>query len=376
MSDEADRDEGERVTHSDKKRQFPCENCGAGMAFDPKATALTCPYCDHVNELPQSEDDIEELDFHAFLEVAAENEELQETAVVKCPACGAESTFDPNITSDECAFCGTAIVTTKSTKKSLKPRSLLPFKVTRKEAGSRWTKWLSSLWFAPNALKKKASAESSLKGVYVPYWTYDSDATSAYSGERGDNYWVTETYTTTENNQTVTKTRQVQKIRWSYVSGRVWNTFDDVLVLASRSLPRKITEKLEPWDTKNLVPYADEYLSGFRAESYQIELGNGFELAKEIMDREIHDTVERDIGGDHQRVHSVKSRFSNITFKHILLPIWISAYRYEEKVYRFVVNARTGEVQGERPWSWVKITLAVLGGLAVLGAIAFAVSQS
>jgi hypothetical protein len=152
----------------------------------------------------------------------------------------------------------------------------------------------------------------------------------------------------------------VQRTRWSYVSGRVENTFDDILVLASNSLPRKIAQRLEPWDLKNLVPYRDEYLSGFVAESYQVDLPQGFESAKQIMDGVIRQTICRDIGGDHQRIASVETQYENVTFKHTLLPVWISAYRYREQVFRFLVNARTGEVQGERPYSAWKITVLVL----------------
>ncbi len=345
------------------------------MEFDPKASSLTCPYCGTENALPQSEEEIEELDFHAFLEGALAEADLVEQSTVKCGGCGAESTFDPNITADECAFCGEAIVATEKTNKVLKPESLLPFKVDRKRAFSSFHSWLKGLWFAPSKLKKLVRTESAIKGMYVPYWTYDSDTMSFYSGERGDDYWTTETYTTTENGKSVTKTRRVKKTRWTHVSGRVWNSFDDVLVLASKSLPRKCTEKLEPWDLENLVPYSDEYLSGFRSESYQIDLEEGFTHAQKIMDSGIRASIRRDIGGDHQRIHSVKSQYDNITFKHVLLPVWISAYRFRDKVYRFVVNARTGEVQGERPWSWVKITALVLAVLAAAGGIAALVAQ-
>ena len=94
------------------------------------------------------------------------------------------------------------------------------------------------------------------------------------------------------------------------------------------------------------------------------------------MDARIRVLVCRDIGGDEQRIHSVKTQHDNVTFKHILLPVWISAYRYQNQVYRFLVNARTGEVQGERPYSWVKITLLVLAILAAVGIAVLMVQSS
>ena len=349
---------------------FKCSNCAGKMSFQPGADAQKCPYCGFENPIPKSEEDIEELDFKTYLAECPDSREIVEQLTVNCPECGAEVTTEPNVSAQQCAFCGSDIIATAQSTKHIKPKSLLPFRITRKEGKTSFSKWLSSLWFAPNALKKMARQEGKLNGVYVPYWTYDSDTKSYYTGQRGEHYWVTEHYTTHVNGKTQHKTRRVRKTRWYSASGTVWAAFDDVLVLASNSLPRKYTEKLEPWDLDNLVPYKDEYLTGFKAESYQVDLADGFAYGVQIMDKHIRVLVKRDIGGDEQRIHSVKTQHDNVTFKHILLPIWISAYRYKNKVYRFLVNARTGEVQGERPWSFIKIALAVVAGLAAAGAVA------
>jgi len=155
----------------------------------------------------------------------------------------------------------------------------------------------------------------------------------------------------------------------------VYEHFNDVLVLASHSLPKGYAEELEPWDLQNLVPYQDEYLSGFQAESYQLDLPQGFEVAKTIMADYIAVLIRQDIGGDHQRISSMDTRYAGVTFKHTLLPVWISAYRFHDRTFRFLVNARTGEVQGERPYSWVKITLLVLSILVVMAIVFLATSQ-
>jgi predicted RNA-binding Zn-ribbon protein involved in translation (DUF1610 family) len=340
------------------------------MTFDPSASSIKCPYCGHANPIPQSEEDIEELDFHEYLSRSAQQADTEQATAVRCESCGAETTLDANVSADECPFCGSAVLGERHDTTRIKPRSLLPFQVSREQAVEAFGGWIAGLWFAPNKLKEYARAETSrLSGVYVPYWTYDADCTSYYRGERGDEYWVTESYTTTENGKSVRKTRRVRKIRWTPVSGTVFNRFDDVLVLASRSLPTKYAERLEPWDLENLAPYDGSYLAGFRAETYQVDLAEGFGVARGIMDGHIRSAVRRDIGGDEQRIHSVRTRHDNVTFKHLLLPVWISAYRYRDKVYRFLVNARTGEVQGERPWSWWKIALAGLAGLLVAALI-------
>ncbi|OMH36177.1 hypothetical protein BGP75_10395 [Motiliproteus sp. MSK22-1] len=341
--------------------EFKCRQCGAKLTYSPGTESLICEYCDHRNDIPRTEDDIEELDFNSYLKDVLQQESTEERLVVKCGNCGAEATSEANIVSQNCLFCDTEIVTTAQSVKVLKPRSLLPFAITRQTAKQKYTDWLKDLWFAPSSLKRKARLDVAVNGIYVPYWTYDSDTLSFYTGQRGIYYYVTETRTRTNSDgDRETYTTQVRKTRWYSVSGTVTNEFDDVLVLASESLPKKYAEELEPWDLHNLVSYKDDYLSGFKAESYHIDLAKGFENAKVIMSDTIRETIRRHIGGDEQRISSVKTQHSNVTFKHILLPVWLSAYRFQKKVYRFMVNARTGEVQGERPWSWVKITLAVL----------------
>ncbi len=351
---------------------FPCAQCGANLQFQPGANAQICPYCGHENPIEVEFAHAEEMDYEAFLRNAIGREEIVETITIKCDSCGAESSKQENVTSGQCPFCGANIVATGSSTKLLKPKSLLPFHVTTQQARDLFKKWIRSLWFAPNALKKLARQDSPINGMYTPYWTYDSFVTTRYRGQRGDDYWTTETYTTTVNGRSQTRTRQVRRTRWRSVSGTVQNSFDDVLVVASHSLPRTYAEKLEPWDLQNLVPYKDEFLSGFRAESYQVDLPEGFTRAKQLMEPTIHATIRHDIGGDHQRISSTQSRYDNITFKHILLPVWISAYRYRGKVFRFLVNARTGEVQGERPWSWVKIALAIIVATPIVIGIIYA----
>lgn len=347
------------------QRQFPCRQCGANLVFEPGTTSLKCPYCGTENDIAPLAATIEELDFRTEAAQLAESAQTQETLAVRCTACGAETDFTHDVSASKCPFCGAAIVATASSKKQIKPRSLLPFYVTRQQADDLFKQWAASLWFAPGDLTRIAQS-TSIDGAYIPAWTYDSDAFSTYAGQRGDDYWDTQSYTTTMNGRSIRQTRQVRRTRWTGVSGQVSNRFDDVLVLASRSLPPKHADALEPWDLAALVPYRDEYLSGFAAETYQVDLVDGFASAKVVMDDHIRATIRADIGGDRQQISSVQTRYGDITFKHLLLPVWISAYRYRGRVFRFLVNARTGEVQGERPWSAIKIALLVLSILVVV----------
>jgi len=364
------------ATPQSVEKQYPCSQCGANLQFVPGANSLKCPYCGCENVIAKSAAKIEELDYRSYLQHAADEKDTHEEHRVKCEKCGAETTMRPNVISGLCPFCGADMVFEGKSSHLIRPEALLPFKITQKQAFDDFRRWIAGLWFAPGDLKQYARSDSKLVGVYIPSWTYDSETSSSYTGARGDHYYTTETYTTTENGQTVTRTRQVQHTNWTYVSGVVSNNFDDILIVASRSLPKQYADRLQPWDLKNLVPYADEYLSGFRAESYQVSLQQGFDEARQIMAAEIDTTVRSDIGGDEQRVDSVETQYANITFKHILLPLWLSAYRFREHVYRILINARTGEVQGERPYSAWKIAAAVVAALILIAIILFVANQN
>ena len=351
------------------KHQFPCKNCGGFLTFQPGMKSLVCQFCGTLNEIVDADVEIKEIDYKSFISNLVNNAPKTQVATVKCTSCGAESSMKPNVTSDFCPFCGTALVLTNGTLQTeIKPQAVLPFKIPQKQSFALFKDWINGLWFAPDGLKKYADNHEKLSGMYIPYWTYDADTTSRYSGQRGEYYYITETYKDSDGN---TQTREVQQTRWYSASGTVSHSFDDILTLGSHSLPANYAQELEPWDLEQLAPFNEQYLSGFRTESYQVDVKEGFEIAKQRMDGVIDGLVREDIGGDTQQVHNINTTYNDITFKHVLLPIWISAYRYNSKVYRFMVNGRTGEVQGERPWSWFKIMLAVLLMLAVVVGIAY-----
>jgi len=346
---------------------FPCAQCGASLEYAPGVEVLRCGHCSHENPIAAAGAPIVEQDFRQTLRELKNSVAAHESIAIRCDSCGASYSFAAATHAGECPFCGSPVVAKTEQHRELPPQALLPFKINRDQARSTFRQWLGSLWFAPGKLKDYARNDARLAGLYVPYWTYDAATGTNYQGERGDNYQVQETYQAMENGQAVMRTRIVTKIRWRPVSGQVSRFFDDVLVLASRSLPREITERLEPWDLASLTPYQEAYLSGFRSEMYQVELEQGFERAQEIMAVTIRRDIARDIGGDHQRIHAMDTRYGEISFKHILLPVWMSVFRFRDKIYRFVVNGRTGEVQGERPYSPWKIAFAILLAALVIG---------
>lgn len=347
--------------------QFPCKQCGAMLRYKPGTQHQVCAYCNYTNDIVEKNEIIMEYDFHEALRKLRNAKPEKNVEQAHCNSCGANFKFSASVHAGECPFCGTDIVTSPQKNKAIAPKSLLPFIISETLAKDKFRQWLDGLWFAPNKVKKYARDDAKLIGIYLPYWTYDSNTESNYTGARGDTYYVQQRVSYVQNGRQVSGMRRVPKIRWTNVRGYVSRLFDDVLVGASLSLPRQIIDYLQPWDLEQLVPYDEKYLSGFQSEVYQVELDEGFARAKQMMDSIIRRDIAFDIGGDHQRIHQVNSEHSETTFKHCLLPIWSAAFLYRNKSYRFVINGRTGQVQGERPYSYWKIASAILAGVILIG---------
>jgi ribosomal protein S27AE len=369
---------GERVKLKDgthfTQKSFPCTKCGASLVFCADEGALKCEYCGVINrisppQLPIYENDLE--DALAKLD-SMPKVDLAKDLKAKCPSCGAGFKMDSHIRSTKCPFCATPVVTNLDMFMPLSPKSLLPFAINQKEAREIFKKWVGNLWFAPNSLKKFTEADSRFKGLYLPYWTYDSKTHSRFRGLRGDTYYERVTRRVYINGREELIEDMIPRVEWTPVNGIVERDFDDVLIGATRTIPRKLIDALQPWDLHNLENYDDKYLSGFESEVYQVALDDGFEYAKDYMSYEIREAVRYKIGGDKQQITDLRIYHDKSSFKYILLPIWTAHFKHNSKDYRFAINARSGQIKGERPYSKIKIFLAVALGLAILATFFFA----
>lgn len=405
-------------------KAFPCGECGAQLAYSPGTDRLRCPYCGTENRvgaprapLPDApsadggsgaeagprprpwdadfdprawkgdglvveeeagtpvggalfERDLEEA-LRAVETAETDGEALETTTTTRCPGCGAEVTLGAEKLAADCPFCATPLAKEPThDHRHPAPQGLLPFALEEREAKDRLKAWLRGLWFAPNGLKKWAEANRPLRGVYVPHYTFDAAGRARYRGQRGDAYYVTRRVT--RNGKSATE--RVRRIRWTSVSGHVAESFDDVLVPASATLTefgKKATVHSPEWDLQGMQSYETAYLSGFDAEAPSLRLAAGFDQAADAMEDWLRQLAKRDIGGDEQRVLQLSAHFDRVTFKHVLLPVWLASYRWRNAPYRVVVNARTGKVVGQRPWSRWKIALAVLLALIAIGAAVY-----
>ena len=344
---------------------FACTNCGGNLEFAPGTQSLDCPFCGTRNEIPAIEPPAvyDELDYEAAVRDLASAAGTVEATNAKCGGCGAEVTLEPPATTADCAYCGTHVVATGTPEKRLAPQYILPFRVQRPDAAKRFKEWIASRRFAPNKLKQYTRVTEPIQGIYYPYWTFDSDTRTEYRGQRGI-YYQEQVRTRDSEGKTVTRT--VTKTRWYPASGVVGRTFDDILIPASHSLEQEVVNRLSDFPLTEAIPYDPSYLSGYRGESYSVELTEGYSDAKEIMEKRIRRDVRMDIGGDTQRISSMSTDYRDVTFKYVVLPIYALKYKFKEKYYPVVINGVTGEVQGKRPVSIGKVLLAALAAALVI----------
>ena len=352
---------------------FTCSSCGAPQKFSPATGNLTCEFCGTQSSIKESYDTIHEYDFNEAVSTLEHRETKTISKEVKCQKCAGSFTLTPYSFSSNCPYCNTPAII--GFIQEITPKSLLRFTITHKKAQILFRKWIGSLWFAPNAFKKYLDGDNKLTGYYLPYWTYDSDTVSTYSGLRGDIYYVTVSKTIMQNGQRRHIQVQEPRVRWTAVSGTVYISFDDVSIGASKTISRAILDSLEPWNTTELLQFNEKYLSGFEAEEYTIGLDNGFEFAKAKMSQKIKKNIRADIGGDKQQIHSMNTKHNNITYKNTLFPVWTASFEWKQKTYNYAINAQSGKIAGERPYSYIKIALAVLSIILIMGAIAFIENQ-
>lgn len=353
-------------------QKFHCPSCGAEAQWNPAKQALVCPYCGTTSpsQLDQATGEIREHDLVVALrEFGTERRGWKtERISVKCQSCQAISVFEPGRVAQRCDFCGsTAIVPYTEIKAPIQPESLLAFKISESQVRDTIRQWYATRWFAPNRLKRAALTDT-VHGVYLPYWTFDAQAHADWTAESGYHYYTTETY---RDSNGQTRTRQVQHTRWQPSSGQVDHFFDDELVCASVGVNELLLRQIEPIPTKELIPYDPGFLAGWIVEQYQIDLIAAAQRSRERMEAQLHSLCAGQVPGDTYRNLRIWSRYSNQTFKHVLVPVWLLSFNYGSKSFQAVVNGYTGSIAGNYPKSWVKIlmlilTLAVIAGIVLL----------
>jgi hypothetical protein len=351
--------------------KHPCPACGAQAEWSPTRQKLVCPFCG--TEAPYAVDKdtgkIQELDLVSALRSIPDEDRGWQTdrRSVQCQSCRAVMVYDPARVGQNCEFCGSpALVDYQEIKSPIRPQSLLPFKVTAASIRERMRAWYAARWFAPGKLKRLALVDQ-VKGMYIPYWTFDAQAECPWRAEAGYYYYVSESYT---DNQGKRQTRQVRKVRWEPASGHVSHFFDDQPVPGSRGVDARLLRGIEPFPTKELVPYDTAFLSGFIVEHYQVVLLDAAKQGRARMDSELRALCSAQVPGDTQRNLEIFPTYSGETFKHILVPVWLLTYTYGRKTYQVLVNGSTGRIAGKYPLSVWRVLAVIVAALLALSVVA------
>ena len=344
---------------------FPCEACGGELHFDIATQMLKCPHCGNAHELMENDGEVVENDLRTALRMVREGKVehsatfIADEKEIVCQNCGGHTTFSGSLTANNCPYCATPIQRddVHDAPERIPVDAVLPFTVDDEAAAELIEKWINGRWFAPSEFKRY-NRTGSFTSIYMAYFTYDADTTTTYTGQRG--VIRTRTVGSGDNRRTETYTE------WYPARGTVGNRFDDVPVLANTGFEKGRIDKLEPWPTQTAKPYSAEYAAGHLARTYDHDVEDCLPEATSIMQKEIEGTIRRDIGGDTQRINHMNVQWRNMTYKHVLLPLWLLTVVYANRPFQVYINGVTGEVHGARPYSKVKIAAAVTAGLVLL----------
>jgi hypothetical protein len=342
--------------------KFACLACGGEAVWNPVRGKLVCRFCG--TESPARIDaggTIVEHDLAAALRAIPDAARgfRSDARQVRCQSCNAISLLDPARQAQNCPFCGSAqLVPYAESKPAFRPESILPFTRPENDARDGIRAWYGRLWLAPSALKRRALTDT-VRGVYLPYWTFDANVEADWTAEAGHYYYENETVIVNGQPQL----RRVQRIRWEPAAGHVSHFFDDDLVCASVGVQPALLRGIEPFPTRELKPYDAAYVAGWIVERYQIDLVGAAQRARAAMDAKLQALCAAQVPGDTFRNLAVRADYSRQTFKHILAPVWLLAYTYGARRFQCVMNGVTGAVRGEYPKSPWKIALLVLAAI-------------
>lgn len=329
-----------------EKVHVKCSNCGGNLKFIPEIFVLKCESCESETQLDSTEAKLVSIDFKDFYNKGFAGNVFEEISMITCHVCGANTVFDEHIISDACSFCTSHLSIADLSKSTcIKPSGILPFSIDKNTASEAFRKWVASRWFAPKDLIETAKNPEKLTGIYLPFWIFHAETNSKYKGERGE--------------YEILGSSGRQYMEWEDVSGSMKNKVKDIIVPASHSINAKYLEALNPWNLEGIVTPEHKFLNGFKAENYQLSPENGFLEAKTYMNNLILINIKNKIGGDAQKISALNTDFSIVKFNYVLMPVWLSSFKYNEKLYQFVINASTAEVQGEHPKSTVKIAFFI-----------------
>jgi DNA-directed RNA polymerase subunit RPC12/RpoP len=290
-------------------------------------------------------------------EEASEDTSRQTTHNFQCQGCGASMSYDAGAQGLRCPFCGSGDMKQQKDKKTLAPRRVVPFRLERNEAEAAMREWLGRGFWRPGDLASKAAVVE-MTPVYVPYWIFRAK---------------THTYWTADTSNTPAGARG----DWYPLSGEHREEYSGLLIGASGALTAGETASIHPFHLDQGVPPDQVDLENVTVERFSLQRKYARPIARQSIERRVQQDVDaRHVPGKSRNIHA-NMRVESMSSEPVLLPVWIMAYRFRDKLYRFLVNGQTGKASGQAPTSMGKILVAIgiacaaaLLGLLLIGALA------
>ena len=350
--------------------EYKCPNCGGAIEFDSTTQKMKCPYCDSefdVETLKNIDNRLVEMQPDSFTwdANAGENEWREEDgmSVFVCKSCGGEIVGDANTAATSCPYCGNPVVMAGRLAGDLKPDFVIPFKLNKDAAKNALKEYVGKKKFAPNTFKSE-NRLSEVKGIYVPFWLFDSDANASVS------YDATRTRHWSDSKYNYTETSHYDVFRAGTMS------FENIPVDGSSKMADDLMESIEPFDFGEAVDFQTAYLAGYLADKYDVTMEQSIDRANQRVKISCEDTLRSTVSGF--ETVTTKDSFvqtENGVAKYALYPVWILNTKYKDETLTFGLNGQTGKIVGNIPVSKAKLA-ALFGGLSVaLTPIIFAVGR-
>jgi DNA-directed RNA polymerase subunit RPC12/RpoP len=338
---------------------FSCPKCGGRMAFDIEKSDLVCPYCGTVRVIEKKlAADTAEQPIDYVLPTTRAHRWAEAQQRLSCERCGALTLLPPGQQADRCPYCGSNRLVISSEKAELvDPQAIALFKIPEKEAVNQVRRWLIKGLFVPDDLVAKVS-QVSLRPAYYPFWTFDGTLEITWNCEVNEG--------------------SSKAPRWVSRSGAEFELFDDVLVPGLRSMSTDVVASIEPFDLKDIVEFVPQFLAGWTALSYDLPLSDATLKAREKVIARLRRSLPSKVepGREKRNLTSGGGKWSGLTFKNVLLPLWVGIYQYRGVDYRLWVNGQTGKVGGQKPRDQFKVWMTAflfLAAVSLLAVIAYLV---
>ena len=333
---------------------YQCPACGGPLKF--LDGSLKCEYCESVFSVQEMEkaraEDLQQAaeqkhkDDHIETSGEFSPEEASHLRAYNCPSCSAQLICDENTAATCCPYCGNPTVVPANVSGALKPDYIIPFKVDKKAAVDALTKFYTGKKLLPANFSEKNHIEE-IQGVYVPFWLYDCTlAGQAQYQAQNVRSWRQGDYRITETSHFLVA--RGGKLR-----------FERIPVDASKKMPDAHMDAIEPYDYKDLVPFATSYLPGYLADRYDVEAKDAAVRARgraqDSMENALAKTVTQ-----YAMVTKTGSRFQveSQQVKYALMPVWLLSTKWNDQNFLFAMNGQTGKLIGDLPvsgskyWGW------------------------